>query len=56
MINEQFAQMISQYGDPVGKRILNELDDPKATKPSLEWSETFARQAWIAGPVPKSTT
>ena len=31
MINEQFAHMISQYGDPLGKHILNELDDPKAT-------------------------
>lgn len=31
MINQKFAQLISQYGDPLGKNILNQLPDPKAT-------------------------
>ena len=31
MINEKFAQMISQYGDPMGKRTVHVLDDPNAT-------------------------
>jgi putative ABC transport system permease protein len=31
MINQKFAQMIFQYGDPLGKNILNQLEDPKAT-------------------------
>lgn len=31
LINNQFAQMISKYGDPLGRHILNILDDPKAT-------------------------
>lgn len=30
MINEKFARMLAQYGDPLGKRILDELADPKA--------------------------
>jgi putative ABC transport system permease protein len=31
MVNQTFARMISQYGDPLGRHILNVLDDPKAT-------------------------
>jgi putative ABC transport system permease protein len=30
LINEEFARMISQYGDPLGRHILDELADPKA--------------------------
>jgi predicted permease len=30
MVNQTFARMISQYGDPLGRHILNALDDPKA--------------------------
>jgi putative ABC transport system permease protein len=30
MVNEKFAQMISQYGDPIGKRIVDELVDGQA--------------------------
>ena len=30
LINEKLAQMISQYGDPLGKRILNEFVDGRA--------------------------
>ena len=30
MVNQTFARMISQYRDPLGRHILNALDDPKA--------------------------
>jgi putative ABC transport system permease protein len=31
MVNQKYAQMLAQYGDPLGKHILNQFDDPKAT-------------------------
>jgi len=49
MINERFAQMISQYGDPLGKRILNAFDNAKAV--AIVGVVANVRQAGLDHPI-----